>query len=59
MKDYQGILFFGQSVEIGGRGISGARLRTAAKRAGYDVLIIDFAAELNSEQILAMSSTNR
>lgn len=58
MKDNEGILFFGQSLEIAGRGISGARLRTAAQRAGYNVKIIDYVADLTSEQILEVIEYN-
>jgi radical SAM superfamily enzyme YgiQ (UPF0313 family) len=59
MKDYQGILFFGQSLELAGRGISGPRLRTAAKKAGYDILIIDFVADLTADQILSIIKANK
>lgn len=53
-KNYQGILFFGQSIETAGRGIAGFRLRTAAATAGFDVLIIDYVSELSKEQILSL-----
>jgi hypothetical protein len=52
MSDYQGILFFGQSLEMAGRGISGFRLRTAAARAGFNILIIDYVGDLNTDQIV-------
>jgi hypothetical protein len=54
MKNNEGILFFGQSWEMAGRGISGARLRTAAQRAGYNVKIIDYVADLTTDQILTV-----
>lgn len=59
MKNYQGILFFGQSVELAGRGISGPRLRTAAKKAGYDILIIDFVADISGDQILEIINAHK
>lgn len=52
MQNNEGILFFGQSLEMAGRGISGARLRTASQRAGYNVKIIDYVADLTTSQIL-------
>lgn len=58
MKDNEGILFFGQSLEMAGRGISGARLRTAAQRAGYNVKIIDYVSDLTSDQIIDVISYN-
>jgi radical SAM superfamily enzyme YgiQ (UPF0313 family) len=54
MQNNEGILFFGQSLELAGRGISGARLRTAAQRAGYNVKIIDYVGDLTTEQILTV-----
>lgn len=56
--NYNGILFFGQSLEMAGRGIGGYRLRTAAKRAGYNILIIDFVGDIDSEQIQQIIGSN-
>jgi hypothetical protein len=53
-KNYQGILFLGQAVEMAGRGIGGFRLRTAAKKAGFDILIIDYAANLSGEEVISI-----
>lgn len=47
----EGLLLFGQSVEAAGRGIAGPRLRTAAKKAGFDVEIIDSASHLKMDEI--------
>jgi hypothetical protein len=58
MADNEGILFFGQSLELAGRGISGARLRTAAQRAGYNVKIIDYVGDLTANQILEVIELN-
>ena len=58
MRNNEGILFFGQSLEMAGRGISGARLRTAAQRAGYNVKIIDYVGDLTSDQIIEVISLN-
>lgn len=56
--NYNGILFFGQSLEMAGRGIGGYRLRTAAKKAGYNILIIDFVGDINSDQIQQIIASN-
>lgn len=58
MNNNEGILFFGQSVEMAGRGISGARLRTAAQREGYNVKIIDYVGDLSSDQIIEVIELN-
>ena len=54
MTDYCGILLFGQNFEFAGRGIAGPRLRTAAQRAGFNVMIIDFVNNLTLEQIFEL-----
>lgn len=58
MKNYHGILFFGQSTEIAGRGITSQRLRTSARRHNYDVLTVDFVCDINKEEILAIIDNN-
>ena len=54
MINYCGILLFGQNFEFAGRGIAGPRLRTAASRAGFDIMIVDFINNLTVEQILEL-----
>jgi len=58
MANNEGILFFGQSLELAGRGISGARLRTAAQRAGYNVKIIDYVGDLTADQVIEVIELN-
>ena len=54
MANYTGILFIGQSIEGAGRGIAGYRLRSAAKKAGFNVLVIDTCAELRAKDLYAI-----
>ena len=54
MSNYEGILFIGQSVEGAGRGIAGYRLRTAAKRAGFNILVVDTCADLRAPDLFAI-----
>jgi len=54
MIDYCGILLFGQNFEFAGRGIAGPRLRTAASRAGFNVMIVDFINSLTLDQIFEL-----
>ena len=54
MKQYSGILFIGQSLEWSGRGIAGFRLRTAAKKAGYDILVVDICADRSEDELNAI-----
>lgn len=48
---YEGIIFFGQSLELAGRGLAGPRLRTSAKNAGYNIFVTDTTTHLSVEQI--------
>jgi len=54
VKKYSGILFIGQSLEWSGRGIAGFRLRTAAKKAGYDILVVDICADRTEDELKAI-----
>jgi hypothetical protein len=58
MAKYDGILFFGQSFEFAGRGIAGPRLRTAAMKAGYNVLTTDITNDITIDEILNIIGTN-
>lgn len=49
-----GLVLVGQAVEAGGRGIAGARLRTAAERSGFRVVAPDIVPYLTQEQIFEL-----
>jgi radical SAM superfamily enzyme YgiQ (UPF0313 family) len=49
--NYHGILLFGQNYEFAGRGIAGPRLRTEAKKYGFDVMVIDYTLSLDLEKV--------
>jgi len=55
---YEGILFFGQNLEFAGRGIAGPRLRTAARKAGYNILALDFLNDITVDQIFQIIDSN-
>lgn len=50
-EEYCGLLLFGQSYELAGRGIAGPRLRTSAMRAGFNVKTIDYINHLKVDDI--------
>jgi radical SAM superfamily enzyme YgiQ (UPF0313 family) len=49
--EYHAILLAGKSDDHAGRSIGGFRLRTAAKRIGYDVLVLDAASRMTMEEL--------
>lgn len=49
--NYQGILLFGQNQDFAGRGIAGPRLRSSAKNAGFDIMIIDYVNDLSTIEL--------
>jgi hypothetical protein len=49
--NYEGLILFGQNLDIAGRGIAGPRLRTAASKAGFNVFVTDITSHLTEEQI--------
>lgn len=55
---YLGIVFFGQSLEMAGRGLTAQRLRTVAQRNNFNILAIDFACDINEEEILNIISSS-
>lgn len=50
-KKYQGILLFGQNAEFAGRGIAGPRLRTAASKNGFEILVTDITNSITTEMV--------
>ena len=48
---YHGIILAGSRSELAGRNIAGYRLRTAAEKFGYNMLIIDSAAAMTSNEL--------
>lgn len=51
---YEGLILFGQNVEITGRGIAGPRLRTAASKSGFNIFVTDITGHLTTEQLLEL-----
>ena len=50
-KEYVGILLFGHNTEFAGRGIAGARLRTAAAKENYNIMTIDYVNFLSVDRL--------
>lgn len=48
---YHGIILCGSRHELAGRNIAGFRLRTAAKKFGYNILVIDSATAMTSLEL--------
>lgn len=49
--NYDGLILFGQNLELAGRPIAGPRLRTAANKAGFNIFVTDITTHLSEEQI--------
>jgi len=47
----EGIVFLSQNWDLAGRGIAGARLRTAAEKAGYEIAVCDILGYISQKQI--------
>lgn len=56
--EYEGILFFGQNVEFAGRGIAGPRLRTAASKNGFNILVTDILNDITVDMIYDILECN-
>ena len=54
MMEYHGIILAGSSPRVAGRTLGGPRLRTAAKRAGFDLLIADYVYNLTQDEIFEL-----
>lgn len=50
----EGLILLGQSREHAGRGIAGPRLRTAAKKEGFDIVTTDISPYLSKEEVLLL-----
>ncbi len=48
---YDAIILCGSKSEMSGRNIAGYRLRTAARKLGYKILVIDSASAMNTEEL--------
>lgn len=48
---YDAIILCGSKSEMSGRNIAGFRLRTAAKKLGYNILVIDSASAMTAEEL--------
>jgi len=48
---YDAIILCGSKSEMAGRNIAGFRLRTSAKKLGYNVLVIDSASAMTAEEL--------
>ena len=48
---YHGVILAGSRAETAGRNIAGYRLRTAAEQFGYNMLIIDSATAMSSNEL--------
>ena len=58
MMEYHGIILAGSSPRVAGRTLGGPRLRTAAKRAGFDLLIADYVYNLTHDEIFELLKKN-